>query len=238
MKVDKTTIKYFLIHTSVCGFFCFCFLGRWKIHFTRVLVRNIKNWIIPTGKHVNVLLQKISNHVNSSMHFLFLPLKFIRINTYSKIVQKICHHTMLKKYIYICSKWKANVLLFRKKKLFKSLFVHASIYPVLVTNKNCYIILQSCNYKKPFIHPCLVFVLFKFFCWGRGGFKMEFCNNLKLLRQEKEEGCDLTEKSEQKHLSYSYTCQSFITMSADIYCDKVTDSKLIPWATYIIYLCH
>lgn len=106
-----------------------------------------------------------------------------------------------------------------RKKLFKSLFVHASIYPVLVTNKNCYIILQSCNYKKPFIHPCLVFVLFKFFCWGRGGFKMEFCNNLKLLRQEKE-GCDLTEKSEQKHLSYRCThvkvssqCQQTFTVT-------------------------
>lgn len=126
---------------------------------------------------------------------------------------------MLKKYIYICSKWKANVLLFRKK-LFKSLFVHASIYPVLVTYKNCNIILQSCNYKKPSIHPCLVFVLFKFFCWGRGGFKMEFCSNLTLLRQEKEEGCDLTEKSEQKHLSYRCThvkvssqCQQTFTVT-------------------------
>lgn len=71
-------------HQCMWVFLFLFFLGRWKIHLTRVLVRNIKNWIIPTGKHVNMLLQKISNHVNSSMHFPFLPLRFISINTYSK----------------------------------------------------------------------------------------------------------------------------------------------------------
>lgn len=97
----------------------------------------------------------------------------------------ICHHTMLKntfisvvneKQMYFCSE---------RKKLLKSFFVHASIYPVLVTNKNCYLILQSCNYKKPFIHPSLVFVLLHFFVGGGVAFKMEFCNNLTPLRQEK-----------------------------------------------------
>lgn len=88
------------------------------------------------------------------------------------------------------------------------------------------------------IHAWFLFY-FNFFVGGRCGFKMEFCNNLTPLRQEKRRRMWFNREKWTKALELQmHTCQSFITLSADIYCDKVTDSKLISRATYIIYLCH